>query len=62
VKTMRHIETVVDDDGLSVPNNAGGDEWWDLLSENRQLVASGIYIFHVRSEVGEQVGKFVVVR
>jgi hypothetical protein len=47
---------------LSVPNNAGGDEWWDLLSENRQLVASGIYIFHVQSEVGEQVGKFVVVR
>jgi hypothetical protein len=62
VKTMRHSETVVDDAGLSVPNNAGGDEWWDLLSENRQLVASGIYIFHVQSDVGEQVGKFVVVR
>jgi hypothetical protein len=27
-----------------------------------QLVASGIYIFHVQSDVGDQVGKFVVVR
>jgi len=59
---MRHTETVVDDDGLFVPNNAGGDEWWNLLSDMGQLVASGIYIFHVRSEVGDQVGKFVVVR
>jgi hypothetical protein len=44
-----------------VPNNLGGDEWWDLLSDNRQLVASGIYIFHVESNVGDQVGKFVVI-
>jgi hypothetical protein len=32
------------------------------LSANRQLVSSGVYIFHVRSDVGEQVGKFVVIR
>jgi hypothetical protein len=59
VKTLVHHATT--DDGL-VDNDAGGDEWWDLLSENRQLVASGIYVFHVQSDVGEQVGKFVVVR
>jgi hypothetical protein len=43
-------------------NSAGGDQWWDLLSENRQLVSSGIYIYHIQSTVGEQVGKFVVIR
>jgi hypothetical protein len=59
VRTIIHHATT--EDGLVV-NDAGGDEWWDLLSENRQLVASGVYIFHVQSDVGEQVGKFVVVR
>jgi hypothetical protein len=62
VKTIRHYETVAPEEGVTVQNNMGGDEWWDLLSENRQLVASGIYIFHVQSDVGEQVGKFVVIR
>jgi hypothetical protein len=32
------------------------------LSANRQLVASGVYIFHIDSEVGDQIGKFVVIR
>jgi len=59
VKTIVHNATTPDG---SVINDAGGDEWWNLLSENRQLVASGIYVFHVQSEVGEQVGKFVVIR
>lgn len=58
VRTLLHTET---SEG-GVVNNLGGDEWWDVLSENRQLVASGVYIFHVRSDVGEQVGKFVIVR
>ena len=58
VKTLLHQET--SQGGVS--NNLGGDEWWDVLSENRQLVASGVYIFHIESDVGEQVGKFVVVR
>ncbi len=58
VRTLLHQET----SATGVGNNLGGDEWWDVLSENRQLVASGVYIFHVESEVGEQVGKFVVVR
>lgn len=64
VKTIKHHHTYAPDEetGYQVKNNAGGDEWWDLLSENRQLVASGVYIFHVQSDVGEQVGKFVVIR
>jgi hypothetical protein len=62
VKTLVHSETADFTDQTTVTNNAGGDEWWDLLSENRQLVSSGVYIFHVRSDVGEQVGKFVIIR
>jgi hypothetical protein len=62
VKTIVHSETADFTDQTTIENNAGGDEWWDLLSENRQLVSSGVYIFHVRSDVGEQVGKFVIIR
>ncbi|MEO0129122.1 MAG: hypothetical protein ABIL02_02675 [candidate division WOR-3 bacterium] len=57
VKTIVHKATVG-----SVLGDAGGDEWWDLLTDNRQLVASGVYVFHVDSKVGQQTGKFVVVR
>jgi hypothetical protein len=58
VRTLTHTATSTG----AVSNNLGGDEWWDVLSENRQLVASGVYIFHIESDVGEQVGKFVIVR
>jgi hypothetical protein len=57
VRTLLHTDTSED----GVTNNLGGDEWWDVLSENRQLVASGVYIFHISSDVGEQVGKFVII-
>ena len=63
VKTLLHHHTLEPIEGQQeVTNSAGGDQWWDLLSENRQLVSSGIYIFHIQSAVGEQVGKFVVIR
>jgi hypothetical protein len=62
VKTLLHTETITPETGSEVKNNAGGDEWWDLLSENRQLIASGVYVFHIESNVGEQVGKFAIVR
>ena len=62
IKILHHQHTETLTGLTTVPNNAGGDEWWDLLSENRQLIASGVYIFHVQSDVGEQVGKFVVIR
>jgi hypothetical protein len=62
VKTILHTETITPAGGTEVKNNAGGDEWWDLLSENRQLIASGVYVFHIESSVGEQVGKFAVIQ
>ncbi|MGB9721946.1 MAG: hypothetical protein ACPL28_10775 [bacterium] len=57
VKTIVHKATV-----CSVLGDAGGDEWWDLLKENKHLVTSGVYIFHVDSRVGQQTGKFVIIR
>jgi hypothetical protein len=63
VRAIRHTSTLEPDIGAEeVRGSAGGDEWWDLLSANRQLVASGVYIFHIDSEVGDQIGKFVVIR
>jgi hypothetical protein len=45
VRAMWHVATSED----GVVGDLGGEEWWDLLSDNRQLVASGVYIFHVQS-------------
>ncbi len=59
IKTLEHNDTKPDIGGL--PNQYGGDEDWDLLNENKQKPAPGIYIFHVESDVGTQVGKFVVI-
>ncbi len=43
-------------------NNGTGDEAWNLLSSSGQLVASGIYLFHVTSTAGEFVGRFAVIK
>lgn len=55
------IRTINHDKTYQQPNDAGGDEWWDVLTTNDQLPASGVYLFHIDSDVGEQVGKFVVI-
>jgi hypothetical protein len=34
---------------------------WDVRSKNNELVASGIYLFVVESELGSQVGKIVII-
>jgi len=37
-------------------------ESWDLVSRNRQMIASGIYLFSVETETGKKfIGKFVVI-
>jgi len=43
-------------------NNGNGTEFWDLRSFSNQLIATGIYIYHVKSEVGDKVSKFALVR
>jgi hypothetical protein len=39
-----------------------GDRDWNLLSESKRALSSGIYVFAVESDFGTQVGKFVVIR
>jgi hypothetical protein len=46
---------------LSHSNPTGREEWNLLTSENRPVV-SGIYFFHVDSNVGEKIGRFAVIR
>jgi hypothetical protein len=36
--------------------------YWDLISKNTQAIVSGIYLFSVESELGNQVGKFVIIK
>lgn len=37
-------------------------ETWNMLSRNTQAITTGIYIWSVRSEMGEQVGKLVIIK
>jgi hypothetical protein len=40
----------------------GGEETWNLRNRNNQLVASGVYFYHVETPAGNQkVGRFTVV-
>jgi len=39
----------------------GGTEDWDVRSRNNQVVASGVYFYHVESGGARRVGRFTVV-
>lgn len=41
---------------------ASQHEEWNVISRNTQAVVTGIYIWHVESEMGEQIGKLVVIK
>jgi hypothetical protein len=43
-------------------NDGSGTARWNLQSRNNQLVASGIYIFHVESPYGEHLGRFAIIK
>ena len=64
VKVIRHTDT------RTQPLDQAGTETWDFTNESPgmsmtatsgQLVASGIYIYHVESKVGEAVGKLAFI-
>jgi hypothetical protein len=57
VKEIEHDDTERKSRGL-----AEGQEEWKLLSESNRAIASGIYVYHVQSDLGAQIGKFVVIR
>lgn len=42
--------------------DGNGQARWNLISRNGQDVESGIYLFSVDSDLGHQVGRFVVIR
>ncbi len=60
LKTIKHDATKVAGSG-NLPLQSGGDEDWDLLTESGQKPAPGIYLFHIESDIGNQVGKFVII-
>jgi hypothetical protein len=37
-------------------------EVWDVISKNTQAVVTGLYLWHVESEMGDQLGKLVIVK
>ncbi len=47
-------------------NPGGGPESqherWNMISRNTQAVVTGIYIYHVASDMGEQLGKIVIIK
>jgi hypothetical protein len=64
VKVINHVDTD------RQPLDQGGTETWDFTNESPgstgtaisgQLIASGVYVYHVQSPVGEAVGKFAVI-
>jgi len=38
------------------------EETWDVISRNTQSVVTGIYLWHVQSTMGEQLGKLVIIK
>lgn len=58
VKTLEHNNT----SGNSVENDQGGAAYWDLITNSERQIASGVYIYHIESSVGEKVGRFAVIR
>ena len=59
-----HVATIDHDDAATVGDEPPGQASWNLISKNNQDTVSGIYIYHVRSDVdgAETVGKFVIIR
>lgn len=37
-------------------------ETWDVISKNTQAVVTGLYLWHVESEMGDQIGKLVIIK
>lgn len=42
--------------------NGSGREEWNLLTEENRPVVSGIYFYRVKSDIGEKVGRFAIIR
>ncbi|MBN1351065.1 T9SS type A sorting domain-containing protein [candidate division KSB1 bacterium] len=49
------VKTIEHDDGTT-------EQAWNQVTDSNQLIFSGVYIFHVESNIGNKVGKFVIIR
>jgi len=49
------VKVIHHDDGTT-------EQAWNQVTDDNQLIYSGVYIFHVESDIGDTTGKFVVVR
>ncbi len=57
------IYTVAGDLVKKIKHNSGtSEQGWNQLNENNQLVFTGVYIYHVESKFGNQIGKFIIIR
>ncbi|MFW5973147.1 MAG: hypothetical protein ACOCTG_04075 [Bacteroidota bacterium] len=44
-------------------SSGDGAAWWDLMTENNQEVAYGVYFYHVNAPgIGEKTGKFAIIK
>jgi len=55
------VKVIEHNDSKRQPMDLGGTADWDLVNDYQQLIASGVYIFHVESPVGEFTGKLMVI-
>lgn len=44
------------------PANPDAGTYWNLVTRNNQEVVSGVYIYHIESDVGTKIGKFAIIR
>jgi hypothetical protein len=62
-KCTVRIYTLAGDLIQTIDHTSGdGSESWDLLTSNRQQVASGMYVYHVDSQFGTRTGRFAVIK
>jgi hypothetical protein len=60
VRVLQHNSTTrgTSDEDVSV---LGGEETWDVRNRNNQVVASGVYFYHIEAGDARRVGRFTVV-
>src|ERR1041385_7514525 len=63
-KCTIRIFTLTGDQVATLDHNdeVHGELEWNLLSQSGRALASGVYIFSVESTLGQQIGKFVLIR
>ena len=46
----------------TLEHSGAGTAFWDVRSDFNQLVATGVYVYHIESADGETTGKFAIIR